>query len=173
MLTTMEIESKECSLCKQSKPIDLFKKSRGGRGVYCKSCAVLVTKKWREDNREKFLSLAWDRTLRVRFGISSKNYSDIFDYQGGVCAICKNVNRDGNRLAVDHCHKSGLIRGLLCKRCNLAIGFLDDNTDIIQSAASYLLYSQKAVAEIIGNPIKPPIVRHSERVSNWRRTKKS
>ena len=58
--------------------------------------------------------------------------------QNGVCAICGEVNVAGRRLAVDHNHETGQVRGLLCCSCNRGIGFLRDHTDILESAVNYL-----------------------------------
>ena len=73
------------------------------------------------------------------YGINAEIYQQIFDYQGGVCYIClsKSVKR---RLAVDHDHKTGEVRGLLCRRCNRDIlgHFARDQVDVLQRAIDYL-----------------------------------
>ncbi len=57
--------------------------------------------------------------------------------QGGVCGICGGRDRDRD-LAIDHDHETGEIRGLLCSRCNTALGSFRDNPEIITAALSYL-----------------------------------
>lgn len=64
--------------------------------------------------------------LKARYGIDGERYDEMFKRQGGRCAICgagKDENR-GHTLAVDHCHQTGVVRGLLCHTCNRAIGML-------------------------------------------------
>lgn len=85
------------------------------------------------------------RTLKHYYGITLAEYEAIFAAQNGVCAICQqaetSVDRKLNRprrLAVDHCHKTNKIRGLLCLACNTAIGKLKDNPQLIERAATYV-----------------------------------
>lgn len=84
-----------------------------------------------------------DANLRRDFGITSFDYDNIVENQGGVCAICKQpeiATRNGKvkRLAVDHCHDTGIVRGLLCQLCNTMIGNAKDDTDRLLAAIEYL-----------------------------------
>jgi hypothetical protein len=84
-----------------------------------------------------------NRALRDSFGLSLDEYSKMLEAQGGVCAICNQPEthkRNGKlkALAVDHDHKSGAIRGLLCSDCNTGIGKLKDDPKVLQSAIQYL-----------------------------------
>lgn len=101
-------------------------------------------KQYREENR-RALS---DRERQRRFGITPERYSELSESQNGACAICKQpetATRLGKvkALAVDHCHQSGAIRGLLCADCNTGIGKLKENIDIFQSAIQYLEYHSR------------------------------
>src|SRR5262245_46898769 len=69
------------------------------------------------------------------YGISLEDYDVMFERQGGACSICK---RTGVTLCVDHCHLTGEVRGLLCIRCNSALGFCSDDPALLQAAAEYL-----------------------------------
>ena len=69
-------------------------------------------------------------------GISKEVYLAMFAAQGGVCAICK--LRCVKALAVDHCHATGKIRGLLCLRCNTALGGFKDDVTVMTNAIEYL-----------------------------------
>jgi Recombination endonuclease VII len=60
-----------------------------------------------------------------RYGISVAEYDALLAKQGGVCAICR--KRSKRRLCVDHCHLTGTVRGLLCDRCNLGLGYLKED----------------------------------------------
>lgn len=77
---------------------------------------------------------AW---IRKQYGITLTDYETLSARQGGVCAICGHPP-NGRRLAVDHSHLSGRVRGLLCGDCNRAIGLLKDNPESARRLASYL-----------------------------------
>lgn len=86
------------------------------------------------------------RHLRLTWGITLEEYNRMLKEQKGACKIClkpetKVINRkDGkpHNLAVDHCHKTNVIRGLLCASCNTAIGHLRDDPIILQRIIDYL-----------------------------------
>jgi hypothetical protein len=69
-------------------------------------------------------------------------YTRLYEEQKGVCAKCGKTNDDGVSLAVDHCHTTGTIRGLLCRKCNVGIGLLGDNIEGLQAALDYLLRAE-------------------------------
>ena len=79
-----------------------------------------------------------DYDLRRRYGISVDEYTAILERQGHRCALCSGVCASGRRLAVDHCHDSGRVRGLLCFRCNAAIGKVAETADQLQRLIEYL-----------------------------------
>lgn len=75
-----------------------------------------------------------------KFGLTPDDYDEILRKQNGRCAICRSDRFDKRRhaLAVDHDHVTNKIRGLLCRRCNQAIGAFQDNPDLLRKAAQYL-----------------------------------
>lgn len=79
-----------------------------------------------------------DADLRRGFGITADDYERMLAEQGGVCALCFKDNVDGRRLAVDHDHTTGKVRGLLCSPCNRAIGFFGDDPRVMERAAIYV-----------------------------------
>jgi hypothetical protein len=83
-----------------------------------------------------------EQILKKWYSISVKECEEILIQQGGVCAICGNFPKK-QRLDIDHDHKTGKVRGLLCKRCNLMLGNAEDNRSILQSALIYLIKAQK------------------------------
>ena len=100
-------------------------------------------REWQKRYREKNRKALSDSERKRRFGITPERYADLFRSQNGACAICKNpetATRLGKvkALSVDHCHKSGAIRGLLCSDCNTGIGKLKDDPTILRSAIQYL-----------------------------------
>ena len=78
------------------------------------------------NNRDKYMTLERDRQYRVRYGITLQDYDRILSEQGGKCAICKSdkAGNKGQCFAVDHCHDTGKVRGLLCAGCNIRIEWL-------------------------------------------------
>ena len=118
-----------CVKCKAIKPLQDFpqgRKRRDGspRYAYCKPCHSET-----------------QRVLRIKkfFNISIEEYDRVFEFQGGLCAICRQPPKSA-RLAVDHCHKTGLIRGLLCPWCNRAIALFRDNLERFENAVAYFKF---------------------------------
>jgi len=115
--------------------------ARRYRETHKEQISEYARRKWRTDpdHREKHRV----RTRRSQrkmvfkrvYGISLEDYDVMFERQGGACAICK---RTGLTLCVDHCHLTGEVRGLLCIRCNSAIGFCSDDPALLLAAAAYL-----------------------------------
>lgn len=75
---------------------------------------------------------------RFRMGLTRAEYDGLLRAQDGVCAICGWECSSGRRLAVDHDHRTGKVRGLLCTKCNMGIGMFWDETDLLHKAADYL-----------------------------------
>ncbi len=73
-----------------------------------------------------------------RYGITEQDYQVLLAKQNGVCAICVNVCASGRRLAVDHCHTTLAVRGLLCTKCNRGVGLFADSAARLRAAADYL-----------------------------------
>lgn len=100
-------------------------------------------KRWRrrltpEAKREFDRKYNLRRALRV-CGITMERYEAMLADQGGLCAICKGAPfGKGERLHIDHDHKSGKVRALLCGNCNTALGLLDDDPDTFSAAIEYL-----------------------------------
>lgn len=82
----------------------------------------------------------YQRASRLRnfFLMSVEDADKIFAYQENLCAICKRPAKGGKRLALDHRHSDGLVRGGLCNWCNRAIARFRDNINLLRSAADYL-----------------------------------
>jgi hypothetical protein len=76
-----------------------------------------------------------EKHLKHSYGITIADYMAMAEAQGNRCAICQNIGLD---LAVDHCHKSDKVRGLLCIPCNSILGYAKDNEQILQLAINYL-----------------------------------
>lgn len=112
------VELQHCRSCDADKPANTFT-SRG----WCKECSSNYDYKFR---------------LKRVYGLTQEEYDFMLEKQEGRCAICR--NKPGKRrLNVDHNHKTGQIRGLLCGRCNhKLLGSGNENSDILRRAADYL-----------------------------------
>jgi Autographiviridae endonuclease VII len=91
---------------------------------------------WRRANRDKVSARDRDKYMKRRYGISRADYDALFERQGGLCAICRKPSKQ--RLCVDHCHVTGMIRGLLCRKCNFGLGSLCDDQRALVAALAYL-----------------------------------
>lgn len=130
-----------CRICKVQRPVAEFKLVCGVPIWTCRPCEVERVRKWNRDNPGH----KRDMSLRGLFGIGLDDYERMLAEQGGACAICRrpesmidprtNVARN---LAVDHCHETGAVRGLLCGYCNKALGGFGDNPDRLRAAVEYL-----------------------------------
>jgi hypothetical protein len=80
---------------------------------------------WYAKNREAVRATAKGRHYERQFGITQAQYDEMLIQQEGVCAICRRPQSGRNRLAVDHDHNTGKVRGLLCSMCNAALGWYE------------------------------------------------
>ncbi len=109
----------------------------------CKLCCAEDMKKYRLLAPEKFKARDRQFWLRRKYNLSPEKYAELVCAQKGNCAICQQpetrVNRYGNHnLSVDHNHLTGIVRGLLCNACNIALGLFKDDLNILRSAIKYL-----------------------------------
>lgn len=80
-----------------------------------------------------------NRWLKRKYNITLDDYQKLLKKQNGECAICGQISSESRTLDVDHCHKSGKIRGLLCPNCNVGLGNFQDNILLLQKASLYLM----------------------------------
>lgn len=130
---------------------------------HCRPCAKRLIEDWRARRTSSYCAqvrvrerkrsaaryranpvAAHARQLKRKYGVSAAEYRDQLEAQGGVCAICRepetavDKNKKVKLLSVDHCHKTGTARGLLCDACNKALGGFKDSPTILRAATSYL-----------------------------------
>lgn len=79
-----------------------------------------------------------DYFLKYNHGISNQEYTNLLKNQSGLCAICKSKNKNGKLLVVDHDHKSGKIRELLCSNCNTSLGLLKESIPVLKNMVKYI-----------------------------------
>lgn len=89
---------------------------------------------WRKANPEKMKGYYF----KHKYGITWERYLEMLAAQGGKCAVCRHPCSTHGRLSVDHCHTFGTVRGLLCQRCNSALGLMEDDPARLRAAADYL-----------------------------------
>lgn len=102
----------------------------------------------RENQKQLYKFSARKTNIKYKYGISWEEWLDLYNEQDGRCPICFKFceihpKRKGEGLAVDHCHKTGAIRSLLCIPCNSAIGQLKEDPLIMQNAINYVLKFSK------------------------------
>jgi len=138
-------ESKVCSRCNKRKPMCKFTiretgKWKGCPVSQCKACCV--KRQTAAYNNETYHRVMRPWQLKNKYGITQDDYERMLNEQGGVCKICGTDDPKTPRgyvtFAIDHCHETGNVRGLLCNPCNRALGLLKEDTNILQKAIYYL-----------------------------------
>lgn len=144
--------TKICNQCHQEKPLTAFYKeasSKDGRRANCAKCKDTKTAIWREKNKEYYNKSMRDYQaahplqrddcdLKRKYGKSRQWYDETLKSQNNVCAICAKPNTSSKRrLAVDHHHISGKVRGIICYNCNRALHAFDD-LDLFNKIMLYL-----------------------------------
>lgn len=104
-----------------------------------KDVTIIRSKKWAEENKERNQYHRWKIKLKKKYGLTPEGYIRLLELQNYKCKICGIPHHENNRkLAVDHCHKTNKIRGLLCKKCNGGLGIFDDKIESLEKAIDYL-----------------------------------
>jgi len=154
-----------CSSCREEKDISKFIPSVVARGCgVCRKCKQVAKRDYERRNPDKVKAARRAQRARRgddarsvkrehyrnnpeayrnynlgRYGITTAEYDAILVSQGGGCACCgAKANRNGKRLFVDHDHKTGAVRGVLCHKCNAGIGALGDDLAGLRRAVAYL-----------------------------------
>lgn len=134
-----DLPYKDCSNCEKRKDKSEFywDNRRDRIDSWCKECRKAAHREYYEANREQALAYARDYRLKAEYGISQKDYEDLYEQQEGKCALCGKEEQT-KPLYIDHCHDTGRIRGLLCPPCNSALGALGDSPKAIKQALKYV-----------------------------------
>lgn len=159
------METRICCKCKLDKELssEFFAKDKNDKSGFtyqCKVCRSIKQKEWVKNNPEK-VKQTNDRNkakrktfytspkgkessrrahLKRKFGITLEDFNKMLQIQDNCCAICGGTETHDKHgvLAVDHCHTTGKIRGLLCFKCNGGLGFFNDNKTSLINAIKYL-----------------------------------
>jgi hypothetical protein len=171
---------KRCKVCAQSKPLTEFYAAAGTRDGYrleCKACNLAAraakyrenphrarerAAQWQRDNPEQYQarqreyvesgkkSIANRKShLKRKYGLTLEAFEALLASQGGGCAICGRTDADN----VDHDHGTGQVRGILCFKCNVAIGLVDEDPDRAHAAAAYLDRDDELTAVVRGRAV--------------------
>lgn len=140
----LQATERPCSKCGETKPSEEF---AGAGASYCKPCMAAWARERRK--RGKAQSPEYTRTLNLaRYGLTPEQFDATLAAQGGRCKICRTENPGGQGWHVDHDHAccntrkkacGKCLRGILCTRCNIGIGNLRDDPEIIFAALKYIL----------------------------------
>lgn len=97
------------------------------------------TAKWKAENPEKRREYVRASMAKQRYGVTRQHFQAMMDAQSGRCAICS-IEREklSKNLSIDHDHKTGVVRGLVCQPCNLILGYSADDIEVLKSAIAYL-----------------------------------
>ena len=114
-------------MAKALPPTAYWRKSRASTGLSsrCKRCDTAASRK-------------------SKLGVTEEFLHDLWAKQDGKCAICSRQldpmgsNQSGSLPHVDHCHEPGRVRGFLCPRCNMGLGYFQDDEDRLRAAVRYL-----------------------------------
>lgn len=154
-----------CTGCNQEKVLDSkhFTKDKNDSSGFtyrCKICRAKAHKDWalknpdkvktindkNKEKRKKYYNTPENKLkyrkkyIERKFGIKYEVYEQMYSKQNGLCAICgePETNKRQEYLSLDHCHKKGHIRGLLCNSCNRGLGYFRDNQQYLENAKNYL-----------------------------------
>lgn len=129
---------KTCTKCDRS-DVEFFKDAskKDGLRPSCKQCDSKYWKSrdWTEKQKQKRVLYSRRHAMK-QYGMTLEEYDVRFQQQKGLCAICQQP--DDKMLSVDHCHRSGNVRQLLCRRCNLVLGSVNDDVALLYQLISYL-----------------------------------
>lgn len=151
------LATKHCHKCDAHKPVADFHRAPGrpdGCSVYCKQCEnvrrVAAQKKYRAalttEQQAKRRTDQFRHHVRRSFGITVEDAKALLARQHGLCAnracgreVSFDVHgREPNRAVIDHCHQTGVVRGVLCHHCNKTEGFFEKNKNLILGLVEYL-----------------------------------
>lgn len=139
----MVAETKTCKGCGEPKLLERFygrKGNRDGLSNTCRTCEDVRSRAWQAANPERTRVTNKRTALRRYYGMTIEQYEEMLLGQDGRCACCgtDKPGGPGGTLHVDHNHRTGKVRGLICSDCNTGIGKLGDDLNGVANAMAYL-----------------------------------
>lgn len=129
---------KSCSKCKEERPYGDFhkdKRHKDGLTSHCKDCYNSSRNRWLRNHYMGHKDYYRDRQYRSKYGITLKDFEEMSLKQEHKCDICK---RFVKKLHIDHNHKTGKIRKLLCTNCNRGLGYAQEDIAVLENMIRYL-----------------------------------
>lgn len=139
--------TKQCSKCEKELSLSAFykrKSSKDGRVWSCKKCQAKRAALLHIEHKAKDPHHNQRKKLKEKYGLTLEEYDQMLEEQNGVCAVCHKPERVISeygivrRLAVDHNHTTGKVRGLLCQACNTTLGKVSESIEVLLQLAIYL-----------------------------------
>lgn len=128
--------AKTCTGCTIEQPVENFYLTKGKPQARCKRCVLDYQRHYYKSKGGRDPLVARNNRLKREYGIDVAEFDRVAATQGGRCLTCHIVPDEV--LHVDHCHKTGRVRGLLCNNCNRALGMVKDDPAIARALADYL-----------------------------------
>jgi hypothetical protein len=137
---------KKCYKCGVEKPPSEFYKNKAnkdGLQKRCKPCDVKITKETYQKDPKIAAKKRFVFKLKREYNLTLIQYESLKQNQNNSCAICKTELQAGMQAHIDHCHSTNIVRGILCRWCNIGLGHFKDSIENLKSAQKYLKkYSQ-------------------------------
>ena len=145
------MKTKLCTKCKTEKNInEFYKHAVGSLYSFCKMCKNADRPKYKketpiyDDEKRNYF-------YQKKYGISLDDYNKLFDKQESCCKICGRHQSEFNKaLHVDHRHSDGVVRGLLCFECNVLVGMIENNINLLGTVFDYLETVNVSVSQLVG-----------------------
>jgi hypothetical protein len=122
---------KKCTKCGVEKPLSEYQKRNDAKDGFRNDCI---------ECRNRYNSI---RHRKIKYSVSEIDFNKILKNQSYTCIICSKELTSGNKTHLDHCHKTGKIRGILCNSCNLGLGLFKDSIQSLTKAIEYLSKYEK------------------------------
>lgn len=142
----LEVNGKLCIRCNEILDIEKFtknKRMKDGREIYCKQCKNSLKRKYKKSEKVKLSNRKY--ALKLKYRITIEQYDNMLQNQNGKCYICETIDPSNNGIknnvkyfCVDHDKITNKVRGLLCYKCNLALGYFDHNVKRLANSIKYL-----------------------------------
>lgn len=139
---------KYCKKCKRYLTLSYFhyrKDSKSNRRSHCRDCINTDNlERYYKANKKDIRKASYRYNLKINYNLSEEAYNKMYLEQKGCCAICERqlanrfLNIEGLASVVDHCHKTGRNRQLLCGKCNNGLGSFEDDLTILKKAIVYI-----------------------------------
>ena len=134
---------KKCTKCGEVKELTEYStesRAKDGRRSACKVCLSSASSLYYKNKEYKYSAEFRRRQTLAEYGLTLEDYNIMLEGQDHKCKICGIEEKHSSkaRFHVDHCHETGMVRGLLCSKCNTGLGMFRDNSEFLREAAKYL-----------------------------------